>query len=194
MEDEAAALEDDLQNAVHRIAALEAEAGDGVESRRLDGMLQQASMDKAAMAERIAHLEGEVAADRRGARAIAGQLQAIQRAQAELRLEGQQLPLAAAALAAEMEPTLQNAMRRAAAGLDEVVAKYRRECALRKKLHNELCDLKGSIRVLCRVRPLLQFEAERAGGGRDSPLVCGGGWGDDETIRVLLDGDVSKVG
>ena len=31
--------------------------------------------------------------------------------------------------------------------------KYRREMALRKKLHNKLIDLKGNIRVFCRIRP-----------------------------------------
>ncbi len=32
----------------------------------------------------------------------------------------------------------------------------------RRKLHNELVDLKGAIRVFCRIRPLLPHEAEPA--------------------------------
>jgi Microtubule binding len=35
------------------------------------------------------------------------------------------------------------------------------EIAHRKKLHNELEDLKGKIRVFCRVRPLTKLEEER---------------------------------
>jgi hypothetical protein len=40
--------------------------------------------------------------------------------------------------------------------------------ALRKKLHNELVDLKGNIRVYCRVRPLLDAED---GEGEAGPVV-----------------------
>ncbi|XP_006814107.1 kinesin-like protein KIFC3 [Saccoglossus kowalevskii] len=35
----------------------------------------------------------------------------------------------------------------------ELVRKYRKEMSLRKKYHNELVELKGNIRVFCRVRP-----------------------------------------
>ncbi|XP_071785181.1 kinesin-like protein KIFC3 isoform X1 [Asterias amurensis] len=38
----------------------------------------------------------------------------------------------------------------------ELVHKYQREMALRKRYHNEIIDLKGSIRVFCRVRPLIR--------------------------------------
>lgn len=34
----------------------------------------------------------------------------------------------------------------------EMLRKYRKEMSLRKKLHNELVDLKGNIRVFGRVR------------------------------------------
>lgn len=34
--------------------------------------------------------------------------------------------------------------------------KYHKELALRKKYHNELIDLKGNIRVFCRVRPIIK--------------------------------------
>ena len=33
--------------------------------------------------------------------------------------------------------------------------RYNKEIQLRKKLHNELVELKGNIRVFCRVRPLI---------------------------------------
>lgn len=37
-------------------------------------------------------------------------------------------------------------------------AQYLEEAAQRRALHNELLDLKGAIRVFCRVRPLLAKE------------------------------------
>ncbi|KAH3772055.1 hypothetical protein DPMN_173387 [Dreissena polymorpha] len=38
----------------------------------------------------------------------------------------------------------------------ELVHKYQKEMKLRKKYHNELVELKGNIRVFCRVRPLIR--------------------------------------
>jgi hypothetical protein len=40
-------------------------------------------------------------------------------------------------------------------------ALYFKELVLRKKVHNELEDLKGAIRVFCRVRPFAKYEVER---------------------------------
>lgn len=37
-------------------------------------------------------------------------------------------------------------------------ARYVEETAQRRALHNQLVDLKGAIRVFCRVRPLLAKE------------------------------------
>ena len=37
-------------------------------------------------------------------------------------------------------------------------ARYLEEAAQRRALHNQLVDLKGAIRVFCRVRPLLARE------------------------------------
>ena len=37
-------------------------------------------------------------------------------------------------------------------------ARYVEEAAQRRALHNQLVDLKGAIRVFCRVRPLLAKE------------------------------------
>jgi len=49
----------------------------------------------------------------------------------------------------------------------EMLTKYRKEMTLRKKLHNELVDLRGNIRVFCRVRPIISED----GGGPDSKNV-----------------------
>lgn len=40
----------------------------------------------------------------------------------------------------------------------EVVRKYKRECQLRRKIFNDLQDLRGNIRVFARVRPVLPGE------------------------------------
>ncbi|WEW56995.1 kinesin-like nuclear fusion protein [Emydomyces testavorans] len=43
--------------------------------------------------------------------------------------------------------------------------KLRKEETLRRKLHNQVQELKGNIRVFCRVRPLLETEPEEAAAG-----------------------------
>eukprot|EP01048_Picozoa_sp_COSAG05_P036439 COSAG05_NODE_16418_length_346_cov_1.052632_1_plen_109_part_01 len=35
------------------------------------------------------------------------------------------------------------------------VARFRKEMTLRKRLHNQLMELRGNIRIVCRVRPSL---------------------------------------
>ena len=38
----------------------------------------------------------------------------------------------------------------------ELLGRYQKEMRLRKKYHNELIELKGNIRVMCRVRPAIE--------------------------------------
>eukprot|EP00204_Picochlorum_oklahomense_P000034 CAMPEP_0118798274 /NCGR_PEP_ID=MMETSP1161-20130426/689_1 /TAXON_ID=249345 /ORGANISM="Picochlorum oklahomensis, Strain CCMP2329" /LENGTH=1157 /DNA_ID=CAMNT_0006725649 /DNA_START=176 /DNA_END=3649 /DNA_ORIENTATION=+ len=45
--------------------------------------------------------------------------------------------------------------------LEELEKLYKDESITRKKLYNQMEDMKGKIRVYCRVRPLLTFEKER---------------------------------
>lgn len=54
----------------------------------------------------------------------------------------------------DLETRLQNALRCTA----EVNEKLRKEETLRRKLHNQVQELKGNIRVFCRVRPSLSSE------------------------------------
>lgn len=49
------------------------------------------------------------------------------------------------------------------AQVDENRRLYVKESSLRKRVHNELMDLKGNIRVYCRVRPVLEFEKKNNG-------------------------------
>ena len=42
------------------------------------------------------------------------------------------------------------------------VAAWKKEAAKRRKLHNILCEMRGNIRVLARIRPLLDWELKLA--------------------------------
>lgn len=59
---------------------------------------------------------------------------------------------------ADLEMRMQNAIRSAA----EANEKLRTEETLRRKLHNQVQELKGNIRVFCRVRPSLETDSESA--------------------------------
>ena len=50
-------------------------------------------------------------------------------------------------------------LKEATAELDIVAVKYKEEQLKRKKLLNELEDIKGKVRVYCRVRPFSKTEA-----------------------------------
>ena len=66
----------------------------------------------------------------------------------------------------------------------ELVTKYKKEMALRKKLHNELVDLKGNIRVYCRVRPVIKED----GGGKMAANVVSFDEDDDGVLGVFSKG------
>lgn len=55
----------------------------------------------------------------------------------------------------DLETRLQNALRATA----EANEKLRKEETLRRKLHNQVQELKGNIRVFCRVRPALESDS-----------------------------------
>ncbi|KKY23318.1 putative kinesin motor domain protein [Diplodia seriata] len=72
---------------------------------------------------------------------------------------------------------LQNQMQEAIDAAEEAKAKLRAEETLRRKLHNQVQELKGNIRVFCRVRPPAEAEAPQAAeiaypdAGKDSKEV-----------------------
>ena len=53
---------------------------------------------------------------------------------------------------------------------EKLLRAYRTELNLRRTLHNQLQELRGNIRVLCRVRPLLPGEHKRRRGGLNPAL------------------------
>jgi len=63
------------------------------------------------------------------------------------------------------------------AEVEELLKKYRREEKLRRQLFNELQELKGNIRVFCRLKPYRPEEADAGGGIATTPA-------DDVTVKV----------
>lgn len=53
---------------------------------------------------------------------------------------------------------MQGFVDQAYAERDEHLANYTKERKLRKKIHNRLLEIQGNIRVICRVRPILEVE------------------------------------
>lgn len=56
--------------------------------------------------------------------------------------------------------TLKQNLKEAMVELDILTDKYKKEQKIRKALNNELEDIKGKVRVYCRVRPLSNSELE----------------------------------
>jgi hypothetical protein len=63
--------------------------------------------------------------------------------------------------------------------INHYMDKWRSEFDKRKKLHNLVAELKGNIRVLCRVRPFIEKEAKEE--GAPDPIKCL----TEETLRVI---------
>jgi kinesin family member C1 len=57
---------------------------------------------------------------------------------------------------------LEEGLADAVSARDEIQEKLRAEETIRRKLHNQIQELKGNIRVFCRVRPALPHETEDA--------------------------------
>lgn len=106
-----------------------------------------------------------------------------------------------AALAQQVAVGSQAAMRDIAAAVarvsehnQELVRKYRKEMSLRKKYHNELVELKGNIRVFCRIRPIIREDGE----GMGAVSVIEHDQDDEDVIHVSYKGrkqtfDMDKI-
>jgi kinesin family protein C2/C3 len=58
----------------------------------------------------------------------------------------------------EMEQAVTKRIAAAEASAEEYKALYSKENRMRKAIHNKLLELQGNIRVMCRVRPILEVE------------------------------------
>ncbi|KAF2674060.1 carboxy-terminal kinesin 2 [Microthyrium microscopicum] len=81
--------------------------------------------------------------------------------------------------------TLHRQTQEAVAARDEAIEKLRAEETLRRKLHNQVQELKGNIRVFCRVRPTLEDEEEENAKIKYPDL-------DDEAKEVVIFGAETK--
>ncbi|EGD79293.1 hypothetical protein PTSG_09709 [Salpingoeca rosetta] len=98
-------------------------------------------------------------------------------------------------LQGEIEPAVKQCKRdllRTLADVDkqykEMLRKYRKEMALRKKLHNQLVDLRGNIRVFGRVRPVISEDGKDASKVK---IVVRTDQTDDQLIKVDRKGKTS---
>ncbi|XP_064611144.1 kinesin-like protein KIFC3 isoform X2 [Liolophura sinensis] len=66
----------------------------------------------------------------------------------------------------------------------DLLQKYRQELTLRRKIHNELVELKGNIRVFCRVRPRTKEDLAQPG----SELVVSYDADDDTVVKIFHKG------
>jgi len=87
-------------------------------------------------------------------------------AMAQLKAEAErEMAEAVAKFEADKEAARLAAVEETQARMEGEVAEFKRlyvkESALRKRVHNELMDLRGNIRVFCRVRPILAHELKQ---------------------------------
>ncbi|TWW79284.1 Kinesin-like protein KIFC3 [Takifugu flavidus] len=67
----------------------------------------------------------------------------------------------------------------------DLLEKYRKEVALRRKYHEQLVELKGNIRVLCRVKPVLKEDQQHNEG---QPVVVTTDPNNESSLSVLNKG------
>ncbi|KAH8057980.1 hypothetical protein JL722_6524 [Aureococcus anophagefferens] len=100
-----------------------------------------------ALAKQVRALKPQIAAARREARATLAELPAVSK---------------------DVAAQILSRVRSTERELAETTRKYKRELGERKRLHNLVQELRGNIRVFCRVRPVSKREREHAGEGMAS--------------------------
>ncbi|XP_067052351.1 kinesin-like protein KIFC3 isoform X2 [Acropora muricata] len=122
---------------------------------------------------------------------LKAQLQQIYPVLKQMKGEQQELRISSLKLGTNIKPAVRGVSQQIVNKIEaidkknkELVFKYKKEMTLRKKLHNELVDLKGNIRVYCRVRPLIKED----GGGKTAENVISFDEDDDGILNVLSKG------
>ncbi|KAF8072828.1 Kifc3 [Scenedesmus sp. PABB004] len=179
---EAAGLDAD-KAALSKAAA----AAAGSAARRLEAELAAAARQAQDAAAELAAAKAEAQKQQWRASALQAEHQKAQRAAAEQArglqeaLDGATAQLAAAR--GDADRRVAEAAAAAAAQVAAITAKWRDEYERRRKLHDQVVELKGNIRVIARVRPML--EKEHATGGSADPAVRPL---DADTVCVALPG------
>ncbi|XP_062583545.1 kinesin-like protein KIFC3 isoform X2 [Saccostrea cucullata] len=93
--------------------------------------------------------------------------QALEKSYTHLEAECRQFPQLLQAAITDVKNQMCHAIRNIDDYNKDLVRRYHREMQLRKKYHNELVELKGNIRVFCRVRPRIKED----GGGMMGNIV-----------------------
>eukprot|EP00899_Mesostigma_viride_P014669 jgi/Mesvir1/23202/Mv22665-RA.1 len=149
--EEVASLKGELKAAVARAAAAEAAAA---QANRELGTLRESTAALQRSASKQANLAAALAK-------LRAQAKTLRRDHDVLARDVASIPTEAGVAAEALRLGMMRLSKMASAGLDDVVAKYKKEAKERKKLFNQLQELKGNIRVFCRVRPLTSMELER---------------------------------
>jgi len=88
---------------------------------------------------------------------------------------------------------LESALFGALSAKDEMEMKLRAEETIRRKLHNQIQELKGNIRVFCRVRPPLENELVE-GGTKLAEIKFPDATGEGREIECVEDKGESSMG
>ena len=80
---------------------------------------------------------------------------------AEMKTSEAQMRASMVTLRKEVVADIPKVVNACAFTVDAIMQKYLKECAMRRKLYNELQELKGNIRVYCRARPIIKMEMDQ---------------------------------
>mmetsp|Transcript_21051 Transcript_21051/g.62674 ORF Transcript_21051/g.62674 Transcript_21051/m.62674 type:complete len:1051 (+) Transcript_21051:57-3209(+) len=163
-----------LNTRVKEMASEVAESSANAETSVRENAERHASMLQKAKAEAAAHVaelnqrhEDDMKDMRARLGTFAGIVKPMMASYREVAGNYRQLRTEVNELAATVEPAVKQVKRDLLKTLSEVdkqykemLTKYRKEMTMRKKLHNQLVDLKGNIRVFCRLRPKIGEDGE----------------------------------
>jgi len=159
---QAGGLSGDLASSQSRVAELE----------NRTAQMDQMSGDLAASQARVGDLEVQLtkvqqisgdSAKRQlaAAKSMMAGVEELKRKQAELRVEACTMTSALPSMVQVVFDGVTDFLHSHNIGpLEEMRDLYQQEVAIRKKLHNQLVDIRGNIRVYCRVRPCLPHETK----------------------------------
>ena len=138
-------------------------------AQEVEAVEARAAGEREGLEARLSLATSKQAKSLRDARAVLSaalkQAEALRDLQREARLAAEALPGAADEAARRVAGALQTRERAAA----ELERRYRSEAAERRRLHNLVQELRGNIRVYCRVRPPSANELAR---GAEASQVC----------------------
>ncbi|PVD21021.1 hypothetical protein C0Q70_19187 [Pomacea canaliculata] len=110
----------------------------------------------------------------------------VKQAFALLQRQAYHVPIMVASIVKGLQDEMMKQVQKVADENKDLVRKYHREMHLRKRYHNELVELKGNIRVFCRVRPAIKED----GTGSQTDIVVTYDPDDDGIIYISNKGRI----